>query len=281
MLSYRHAFHAGNHADVLKHFVLSQVLDYFNQKDKPYWYIDTHAGAGLYALEDEFAQKNAEFEDGIARLFTDQSATAALTEYLKMVRHFNLTDALTHYPGSPNIAHYFARATDKLRLFELHSNDIALLESNFKRNRKQVNIQQLDGFQGLKGLLPPPTKRAVVLIDPPYELKEDYDKVVISIQESLKRFATGTYLVWYPLLQREEPQAMLQDLLALETANWLNLTLSVKAPDVDGFGMYGSGMFVINPPWVLPNVLDENMPILLDVLQQDNAAEYHLDYVIR
>lgn len=276
MLSYRHAFHAGNHADVLKHLVYSEVLKYFNQKDKAYWVIDTHAGAGLYALHDEHAQKNGEFIDGIARLLVADALPSALADYVEMVQSFNTPEALEYYPGSPSIAHYYARTSEKLRLFELHPQDLELLKSNFVRHKKQVKIQQLDGFQGLKGCLPPETKRAVVLIDPPYELKTDYDAVVKSIQDSLKRFATGTYLIWYPLLPREEPKDMLESLLSLDLPNWLNVTLSVQAPSSD-FGMYGSGMFVVNPPWVIPKVLEENMPVLKDLLAIDNAATFTID----
>ncbi len=276
MLSYRHAFHAGNHADVLKHLVFSEVLKYFNQKDKPYWVIDTHAGAGLYALQDEYAQQNGEFVEGIARLFAADELTPALADYVALVQSFNTTEALDYYPGSPSIAHYHARTNEKLRLFELHSQDIELLQDNFSRHKKQVKIQQLDGFQGLKSCLPPTTKRAVVLIDPPYELKTDYEAVVKSIQDSLKRFATGTYLVWYPLLPREEPKNMLENLLSLNLPNWLNVTLSVQMPSPD-FGMYGSGMFIINPPWLLPKVLEENIPVLKRLLAVDGTANYTID----
>lgn len=276
MLSYRHAFHAGNHADVLKHFVFSEVLKYFNQKDKPYWVIDTHAGAGMYPLQDELAQKNGEFVDGIARLAEDGAVTPELDDYVAMVQSFNAGKELEYYPGSPSIAHYHARPSEKLRLFELHPQDLELLQANFARNKKQVKIQQLDGFQGLKSCLPPATKRAVVLIDPPYELKTDYDAVVKSIQDSIKRFATGTYLVWYPLLPRDEPKNMLESLLSLDLQNWLNVTLSVQTPSED-FGMYGSGMFIVNPPWTLPKVLEENMPALQDLLAIDDTATFTID----
>lgn len=278
MLSYRHAFHAGNHADVLKHFVFSQVLNYYNQKDKPYWVIDTHAGAGLYALHEEFAQKNGEFEDGIARLLAAEDLPAELTAFCKVIDSFNLENQLTFYPGSPSVAEYYCRADDKLRLFELHPEDYELLSDNFKRNKRQAKIQALDGFIGLKSCLPPATKRAITLIDPPYEMKEDYDRVVKSIKDSVKRFATGTYCVWYPLLQREEPQAMLEALLALDLGNWLNVTLSVEEPSDDGFGMFGSGMFIVNPPWTLPTTLETCMPRLTDTLALDNSAEFTLDF---
>ncbi len=280
MLSYRHAFHAGNHADVLKHYVLSYVLDYFNQKDKPYWVIDTHAGAGLYALNSDFAQKNAEFESGINRLIQAPNLPASLASFVNMIQSFNNNTQLNFYPGSPKISEYFLRADDKLRLFELHPSDCKLLIENFSGKAKQTKIEMQDGFNGIKSCLPPPTKRAVVLIDPPYELKEDYMRVVDCIQDSLKRFATGTYLIWYPLLQRPEPEEMLIALKKIGVQDWLNVSLSVQNKSADGFGMHGSGMFIINPPWTMPKILQENMPILTKILANDEDAEFKLDYSI-
>lgn len=277
MLSYRHAFHAGNHADVLKHFVFSQVLQYFNQKEKPYWVIDTHAGAGMYGLKSEFAQKNVEFEDGVARLMNAKNLPVALENFKKIVLNFNQKNGLTVYPGSPKIAEYCCREQDKLRLFELHPSDFKLLTENFSGNEKQTKVLQQDGFVGIKACLPPPTKRAVVLVDPPYEVKDDYEKVVETIKDSLKRFATGTYLIWYPLLQRPEPQWMIKNLSHLNISSWLNVTLSVQTPASDGFGMYGSGMFVINPPWTLPKVLDESIPTMKQLLAIDERAEFHIE----
>lgn len=280
MLSYRHAFHAGNHADVLKHYVLSLVLDYFNQKDKPYWMIDTHAGAGMYALKSDFAQKNAEYESGIARLLTSQNLPQSLANFVHNIQSFNHHNALEFYPGSPKIASQFLRADDKLRLFELHPSDYEILQKNFPQQGRQTKIEMQDGFNSIKACLPPPTKRAVVLIDPPYELKTDYEQVVTCIKDSLKRFATGTYMIWYPLLQRPEPEALVVALKNIAHQDWLNVSLTVQNKSIEGFGMHGSGVFVINPPWTMPNILQENMPILTDLLAIDAAAEFHLDYSI-
>lgn len=280
MLSYRHAFHAGNHADVLKHYVLSLVLSYFNQKDKPYWVIDTHAGAGMYALADSFAQKNMEFETGIARLTAAHNLPETVQQYLAAVRAGNPIETLQYYPGSPQISAHYLRDQDKLRLFELHPNDFKLLQQHFSGKHRQIKAEMADGFNGLKACLPPPTKRAVVLIDPPYELKEDYQRVVTSIQDSLKRFATGTYLIWYPLLQRAEPAAMVQALEQLHPQNWLDIRLQVEQPHADGYGMYGSGMFVINPPWQLPEMLKSSMSDITTLLGLDATAQFNLRYAI-
>lgn len=277
MLSYRHAFHAGNHADVLKHYVLSTVLNYFNQKDKPYWVIDTHAGAGMYALHDDFAQKNAEFETGIARLMQAQNLPETVNDYVETIKAFNSANALDFYPGSPKISAYYLRAVDKLRLFELHPSDCKILLENFEGKGRQCKIEMQDGFSGLKACLPPQTKRAVVLIDPPYEVKDDYQYVVNSIKDSLKRFATGTYLIWYPLLQRAEPELMLEGLQNLGITDWLNVSLTVQSPSSEGYGMHGSGMFVINPPWTLAKQLEQSMPVLTALLALDNDASFHLE----
>jgi 23S rRNA (adenine2030-N6)-methyltransferase len=274
MLSYRHAFHAGNHADVLKHYVLSLVLEYMNQKEKPYWYIDTHAGTGMYMLTSEFAQKNAEFETGIAKLFAAKNLPESLTNFVELVRKYNQNNRLNFYPGSPKIAELILRNEDKMRLFELHPKDYKQLVENFKN--RQTKTEMLDGFTGIKACLPPPTKRAVVLIDPPYELKDDYLRVVECMRDNIKRFATGTYLIWYPLLQRTEPLSMVETLKALLPNNWLDVNLSVETPNADGFGMHGSGVFIVNPPWTLLAILKESMPILTNLLALDETANFEL-----
>ena len=277
MLSYRHAFHAGNHADVLKHFVFALVLDYFQQKDKPFCVVDTHAGAGLYALDKGFAKQNAEFESGIAKLYNASDLPESLKSYVELIKNLNENKALKLYPGSPLIAQHFLRRDDKLRLFELHPNDCKLLLENFAGEGKQTKIERLDGFAGLKSCLPPAAKRGAVLIDPSYELKEDYAHVANAIKASLARFATGTYIVWYPLLQRPEPLQMVEKLRGLNAKDWLNVSLTVQAPSDEAFGMFGSGLYIINPPWTLPKILEETMPYLTKALAQDDSAEFTLE----
>lgn len=269
MLSYRHAFHAGNHADVLKHWIYSLVLDYFKQKDKPYWVVDTHAGAGLYRLDSTIANKTAEYVHGIQRLQHNQPP-AVFASYLTAVT--SAGNGLQQvYPGSPCIANQFLNASDKLRLFELHPADAVLLEQQFATQKRQVTIQQKDGFEGIKACLPPPTKRGIVLIDPPYEVKDDYQRVVDCIKDSLKRFATGTYLIWYPRLQRPEPQYMIDRLRQLGT-DYLHVSLDVQQPAADGFGMHGSGMWIINPPWTLRASIEPHLGWLANTLAQDASA---------
>ncbi|PKO92934.1 MAG: 23S rRNA (adenine(2030)-N(6))-methyltransferase RlmJ [Betaproteobacteria bacterium HGW-Betaproteobacteria-1] len=282
MLSYRHAFHVGNHADVLKHIVLLQVLQHATQKDKPFWYIDTHAGAGNYALDKGYATQNAEFAGGIGQLWDIHGLPQAIADYIDLVRSFNPDHALRHYPGSPVLAFSAMRADDRLRLFELHPNDYKLLNQSFKAlglgpNNRRVMTEAQDGFAGIKALLPPPPRRAVVLIDPPYEEKKDYQRVVDMLKDSLTRFATGTYIIWYPLLQRPEPQQMLEKLKKLPLKSWLHVSLTVQTPSIDGFGMHGSGLFIVNPPYTLPQLLTETMPVLLEKLGLDEGADYVLE----
>ncbi|MEW9897624.1 23S rRNA (adenine(2030)-N(6))-methyltransferase RlmJ [Chitinivorax sp. PXF-14] len=277
MLSYRHAFHAGNHADVLKHLVELQLLDYLNQKDKPYWYIDTHAGAGVYALTEGFAAKNAEYESGIARLWSRTDLPPALAEYVEVVRKLNDHGKLRLYPGSPWFALQRIREQDRLRLYELHPTDAPILFDNFAEQLKQTMIYPEDGFNGIKALLPPPTRRALTLIDPPYEDKRDYQHVVTAMQESLKRFATGVYAIWYPMLSRPEIRTMLDKLKKLPAKGWLHVNLQVQSPSPDGFGMHGSGMFVVNPPWTLHDTLAQLMPYLVKQLGQDAGARFTLE----
>ncbi|RJX34189.1 MAG: 23S rRNA (adenine(2030)-N(6))-methyltransferase RlmJ [Oxalobacter sp.] len=287
MLSYRHAFHAGNHADVLKHFVLVQLIQYLQQKDTPFHFIDTHAGAGLYALDQGYAVKSGEFESGIARLWMRNDLPAPLADYVNVVKSINPGRNLRHYPGSPWIANTLLREQDRLRLFELHPADIKALSNNFRELEKEqtmprgrgmrVKIERGDGFAALKALLPPPTRRALVLIDPPYEVKTDYRSVLDTLTDALKRFPTGTYAIWYPVLNRNESRQLPQRLKRLPGAQWLEVTLSVSEPVPDGFGLRSSGMFILNPPWTLLSMLKEVMPYLVSVLAQDTGATFALD----
>ncbi|MDO9011193.1 MAG: 23S rRNA (adenine(2030)-N(6))-methyltransferase RlmJ [Gallionella sp.] len=278
MLSYRHAFHAGNHADVLKHFIEVQLLRYLAQKDKPFWYIDTHAGAGCYALDSGYATQNAEYESGIARLWEREDLPVPLADYVALVKAINPDGQMRLYPGSPLVASELLRDGDKMRLFELHPTDSDILHENFAGYGTQVLMQTADGFSALKALLPPPPRRALVLIDPPYEDKQDYQRVITALREGLKRFASGVYAVWYPQLQRSEARQLPEQLKQLPVKSWLHVALSVQGLSEEGFGMYGSGMFVLNPPWNLHGILQQVMPYLAEHLGQDAEAGFTLEY---
>ena len=275
MLSYRHAFHAGNHADVLKHYVLFEILSYYGQKDKPYWYIDTHAGAGQYDLKGPQAAQNAEYLEGVGRLWEQSQLPPALVAFLGALRAFNSGPDLRIYPGSPLLAGSLVRDEDRMLLYEMHPADLRALQAGVKASGRQVRVRGEDGFAGLVGILPPPTRRAVVLIDPPYEVKADYRRVEEVLSAALKRFPQGTYVLWYPLLRRNEVQVMRERFRRLGAPAWLQVELQVRQPT--GSGMYGSGVYVINPPWTLPQQLESILPTLRDRLAVDAGARFSLE----
>lgn len=286
MFSYRHAFHAGNHADVLKHMVLIQLLRYLNQKDKPYMVIDTHAGAGVYALNGEYASRSGEAETGIIPLWDKKDLPGILKEYVDLVKAMNPKGDLKYYPGSPYCTVQNMREQDRLRLFELHPTEIDILEANVKRFMQQgphlergtwISAQRANGFEQLKALLPPPSKRALVLIDPPYEDKKDYQFVVDAVKDAVKRFPSGMYAIWYPALQRMESKQLPAKLKQLDVKSWLNVTLSISSSSPDGYGLTHSGMFILNPPWTLADQLQAVMPYLVDALATDSGAEYTME----
>lgn len=277
MLSYRHAYHAGSHADVLKHLVLMLCLQHMNSKDKAYTVVDTHAGAGLYALDGEQAKRTGEYVDGIGRLWGRAGLPAPLAGFMAMLHELNQGSTLRRYPGSPWLMAHIARATDRIRLCELHPTDFALLRRNFKDAGRRVTVEQADGFEVLKAALPPPSRRALVLIDPSYEIRSDYMKVVAAIKDALKRFATGTYLVWHPFLPTLEANQLPEKLKKAGAAHWLHATLSVRAPATRGHGMHGSGVFVINPPWTLATELEETLPLVAQALALDERAAWRVD----
>lgn len=273
MLSYRHAFHAGNHADILKHLTLFLVLQYFKQKDKAFRYIDTHSGAGLYRLDEAPAQKTGEYRDGIARLYGQPRLPENLDRFLNhLARHLPEPDS---YCGSPWLARSLLRPQDRLHLFELHPADCQTLHQNLDGDPRCI-IKQTDGYQGLKALLPPPERRGVILIDPPYENKRDYTQVIDSLRDALRRFAGGCYLLWYPCLNREESLHLPERLAKAFPAKHLRAELHVRRPAADGFGMHGSGMWLINPPYLLHSQLNDTLPALARLLARDSGAHYLL-----
>ena len=289
MLSYRHAFHAGNHADVLKHFIQVQLHLYMNQKDAAYTYIDTHSGAGVYALDSAQATKSSEYETGIGPLWSCTDVPAPLAAYLDLVKGMNPSGKMRYYPGSPYVAEQVAREQDRLRLFELHPSDHRILSENFRRleahkaeqgeraRGRRVIIEHGDGFNSLKALLPPPSRRALVLIDPPYEIKDDYRRVRDALDEALGKFPSGIYAIWYPVLQRMESRQFADRLKRLPAKEWLNVTLTTRTPTPDGTGLHSSGMFILNPPYTLEPMLREVMPYLVRVLGKDAGARFTIE----
>ncbi len=278
MLAYRHAFHAGNHADVLKHTVLMLVLRHMNAKPKAYRFIDTHGGAGGYSLEGRYAQKKGEYERGIGKLWTRTDLPEALADYVELVRRFNPDGVLSQYPGSPAFAQMLLRPQDQLRAFELHPTEQKILRTTLAATPGAIAYDG-DGFEGLKSQLPPSMRRAAVLIDPSYEGNGDYARVIATLRDALLRFAEGVYLVWYPQVSKVEAARLPKRLEALAPKAWLNVRLSVQQPDAQGFGLAGSGVFILNPPHSLRAQLEGLMPYLVDTLAQYDGASYGIDSV--
>ena len=269
MLSYRHAFHAGNFADVLKHLVQVEILRYLHQKDKPFVYIDTHAGAGLYALDSAVSGKTAEYQQGIARL--GDCHWPAIQPYLNTVKSLSERDGVSHlYPGSPAIAQAYLRQDDRAQLYELHPADHELLCNLMQRDRR-IRVQQADGFQGLIASVPPPERRGFILMDPPYEIKTDYETVVSSLIKAHKRFSTGIYALWYPVVERARIDKLEAALKASGIPRIQLYELGLTA-DTAGRGMTSAGMIVINPPWTLKSTLDELLPLLAQQLPADGKG---------
>ena len=326
MFSYRHAFHAGNHADVLKHTVLIALMKYLTQKDTALTVIDTHAGAGLYRLDGDYTETSGEAKDGILKLLSaskqasDQSTRAqgatknvatgaskpgdgypwapALQDYLDVLRGLNPAFAqsgdpaqLKIYPGSPFIEQQFLSGRDKLKLFELHPTDFKSLTGNIAQLEvgRQVSVAREDGFESLKVFLPPPARRAMVFCDPSYEMKTDYARVAACMADALKRFATGTYVVWYPIIPRPEAHDLprkLKTMAVKSGRSWLNAALTVKSSklttDTEGEvvrpGLPASGMFVINPPHTLKVELQAALPQMVALIGQDRNASFTLEH---
>ncbi|MDO5103146.1 MAG: 23S rRNA (adenine(2030)-N(6))-methyltransferase RlmJ [Lautropia sp.] len=346
MFSYRHAFHAGNHADVLKHAILVAILKHLAQKDKAFWVFDTHAGAGEYRLDAAQARKNAEHRGGIVALWSEKALPPLLADYRLAVARFGIahheraereqlrregkisaaeapvgdvvgagdeggraadvpplpsgpnesscavgTSLSTEtrlqqrlasgrlfqslpvmYPGSPALALQFMRPQDRMRCFEAHPNEIRVLQRNLSWAGRRLQIFGEDGFDGLKALLPPVSRRGMVLIDPSYEDKRDYARARRTLLEALERFATGTMVLWYPLVRRREAALLMEQIHRLPAGDWLDVRLQVCRPPEDGHGLYGSGMFVINPPYTLAEQLKRAMPVLQRLLGQDASA---------
>ena len=326
MFSYRHAFHAGNHADVLKHTTLIALCKYLCGKDTALSVIDTHAGAGLYRLDGDYTETSGEAKDGVFKLFdasnkssgqqaplqitpkkvaektapkaiTPDDFCPALQDYAGILRGLNPKFVETGdiaqlkiYPGSPFITQQFLEGRDKLKLFELHPTDFKSLAGNIAQlgAGRQVSTSREDGFEALKTFLPPPSRRAMVFCDPSYEMKSDYARVSACMADAVKRFATGTYVVWYPVIPRPEAHDLPRKLKTLAVKagrSWLNAVLTVKSSklttDDDGDvvrpGLPASGMFIINPPHTLKAQLQLALPQMVALLGQDRNAGFTLD----
>jgi len=276
-MNYRHAFHAGNFADVFKHIVLTLLLKSLHRKDTPFCYLDTHAGAGRYDLTSEAAQKTGEYRDGIQRLW-DINPSPEQADYLAAVRASNADGALRYYPGSPAIARYFLRPQDRMVLLELQKDEFSLLQARFTGDR-QVVIQQQDGYAGLKAYLPPSEKRGMVLIDPPYESDREYGQIAAGLKVAHDRWSSGIYALWYPVKARPPIDRFHRTLVATGIRKML-LAEFAPYPEDSSFRLNGCGLVVVNPPWKLEDTLRRILPQLLDLLRQHPDARTGVSWLV-
>ncbi len=272
MLSYRHSYHAGNHADVLKHIVLTLCINSLKEKEKPFLYLDTHSGAGRYLLQSEHSEKTGEYLSGINLIWQQSETPELLSTYLSVLKRYNPFDNLKYYLGSPLIAKQLLREQDKINLTELHPTDYPLLRQEFSKD-KRARVLREDGFSQLKSKLPPESRRGIVLIDPSYEIKDDYQKIPKALLEAYKRFATGIYLIWYPVVSRTQTQKMIDEIVNLGIKKISQFEFAIK-PDNNQKGMTASGMIVINPPWKLQQQMQTIMPWLKNTLDTEKTGNY-------
>lgn len=264
MLSYQHQYHAGNHADVLKHWALLHCVHYMQRKDKPFDYIDTHAGAGRYSLSSREAEKTGEAQQGVLRV--DWQTVDGMQQYLQAIAK-DLKKG--RYPGSPMLVNRLLRDQDHAWLFEMHPKTVEHLRDNCERSRA-VYVRQEDGFKGLLGLLPPKSKRAIVLIDPSYEIKSDYQHVVDVVIDAYQKFSQVVILIWYPVVDRKHITKMQRDLMNSGMNNIQQFEMGV-APESET-GMTASGLFVINAPYTLKQSFEQTMPKVSSILSTDDTS---------
>lgn len=272
-MNYRHIYHAGNFADVLKHAVLARLVLYMQKKDKAFRVLDTHAGIGLYDLSTEEAQKTGEWQDGIGRLMEAElppKAAELLVPYLSAVRDLNPGGGVRLYPGSPKLARMLFRTQDRLSAMELHPEDEARLARLFEGDY-QVRVTELDGWLALGAHLPPKEKRGIILVDPPFEEPDEYERLAKGLATAYRRFPGGTYCLWYPLKKGAPIKDFHKALQDLDIPKMLCLELSVRS-DRETTGLTGSGLIVVNPPFTLKDEMHALLPVLKDVLAQDRFA---------
>lgn len=272
-MNYRHIYHAGNFADVLKHAVLARLIVYLQQKDKAFRVLDTHAGIGLYDLSSEEAQKTGEWRDGIGRLLEAELSPQArdlLAPYIDAVRSLNPDGEIRRYPGSPKLARMLFRPQDRLSAMELHPDDHRVLARQFDGDF-QVRVTELDGWLALGAHLPPKEKRGLVLVDPPFEIENEYERLADGLAKAHRRFSTGVYCLWYPIKKGAPIAEFHEALKALDIPKMLCAELSVKS-DRDTTGLSGSGLVIVNPPYTLKDELHLLLPELKTILAQDRFA---------
>jgi len=277
-MNYRHAFHAGNFADVFKHAILALIVDHLKQKPRPFRLIDCHAGAGQYRLDSMEAQKTQEARDGIMRVHGATAPPLALKPYLDAVGSFNRAQPGPPriYPGSPALLRALLRPIDRLVAIELHPGDAAVLARHFGGDR-QVRVLHQDGYQALTALLPPQERRGMVLLDPPFEQADEAQHLVSALDDATRRWATGIYAIWYPIKDAATAQGLCEATVALGLKRLLRIELTIWPTD-NRFRLNGCGMIIHNPPWPLAGVLEHLLPYLHRLLGRGGGAS-RLDWL--
>jgi len=277
MLAYRHAFHAGNHADVLKHAIALYCLDYLQQKPVGLTVVDTHAGAGRYSVDAKLVRDKAEYQTGVGRLWPmkDANMPGLIRDYMAQIRLVN-DEQLQYLPGSALMLAQQLRPIDSLRACEIHPTDHPILQETLAPFGRKVKALKSDGFVQLKAALPPISRRALVLMDPSFEIKTDYDKAITALRDAVARFASGCYVIWLPMLQRFEVDRFVRQVMNMPVANKLHVAFRVRDPLKDGLGLMGSHVIVLNPPYGLEQACREAMPWLVKQLGQDASASFEL-----
>ncbi len=276
-MNYRHAFHAGNHADVLKHLCIARILALLAKKDAPYAYLDSHAGVGLYDLLGDQASRTGEWREGLGRLWEQPALPEALMNYLQVVRALNADGRLRYYPGSPELARRLSRPQDRLHCNEKHPEDGALLKANMAEDRR-VAVHRGDGWHVPRALLPTAEKRVLLLIDPPFEQVDELQRCVKALNDALGRMRQAIVVIWYPIKDERQLRSFYQALAASAAPKLLRAELMVHPAD-NALGLNGSGLAIANPPWGLEDSLRELLPWLAEQLAQSQAT-WRLDWLI-
>ena len=278
MLAYRHLFHAGNFADVFKHALLAQLVLGLAKKDKPFFCLDTHAGIGHYDLTHEWARKNAEYKSGISLVWARKDAPPEMAPYLDAVRAENPDKKLNFYPGSPRIVRGLLRAHDRLALSELNKRDFEVLDK-LCANDRQVQVRLLDGYQALKAFLPPPERRGLVFVDSSFDRAQEFKRLSDGFAEAHRKFATGVYALWYPLMDPIAMNAFERRVAATGIRKILQLELSVRNIGISG-SVRGCGMLVVNPPFDFETAAKKILAWLWPVLAQDGEGEQRARWLV-
>jgi 23S rRNA (adenine2030-N6)-methyltransferase len=278
MLSYRHLFHAGNYADVFKHALLARLLLALGAKEKPYCYIDTHAGTGRYDLGHEWAWKTREFETGIRKLWDRKDIPAALAPYLDAVRSENPKGRLRYYPGSPLLALKLRRPDDRILLTELNKTDCAELETVMGGER-HVAVHRMDGYEALQKFLPPQERRGIVLLDSSFDRSEELARISKALKAAHQRWATGIYAIWYPLLAPEVMEGFMRSVKGTGIGKILRLELRIREPAPDSPAP-GCGMLVVNPPWKFDAEARSLLGWIWKALAEDGAGGVKVDWLV-